>query len=302
MKVTGLRIKTRRDWLINKLMQAYVEARKNKLGTDDEQKFEMKLEENIVKLADDILEGRYHPSPGVAFVVHDPKEREIFAAPFRDRVVHHFLYILSGEFCDRRFIFDSYSCRRGKGTSKGVERMAHITASVSENYKKRTFVVQMDIKGYFMSLPRRRIVRAVYGMLKKQFKDDTNKNYRLRKKPKVPIKNRLAEAGQFFEEFFISDSKTGRVQLFTKWTVRRRSRFNRFPFLLGISMSIYQRRGYIGMPKPLGDQCEIHSCLVQMHGPAVAEKMRMDMLRNLWTDRPCFLPIFFYYVSDSPVG
>ena len=109
-----------RRWLLIKLTQAFQEARKGKIKTCDEHTFEQHWVENIVSLRNSILEYRYKPSASVTFVIFDPMVREIFAAPFRDRVVHHFLYNMQAGWWDRRFIYDSYSCRIGKGTTCGI--------------------------------------------------------------------------------------------------------------------------------------------------------------------------------------
>ena len=90
----------------------------------------------------------------MCFIVFSPVKREVFAAAFRDRVVHHLLYNYLLPFYEPRFIFDSYSCRVGKGTLFGVERLEHHIRSVSNNYTRECWVLKMDIKGYFMSIPR----------------------------------------------------------------------------------------------------------------------------------------------------
>jgi hypothetical protein len=51
-----------------------------------------------------------------------PIKREIIAADFRDRVIHHFLYNRIYPIFDRKFIYDCYSCRVGKGTLFGIKR------------------------------------------------------------------------------------------------------------------------------------------------------------------------------------
>ena len=46
---------------------------------------------------------------------HDPKERTICAAPFRERVMHHALMNVCEPVLKRAAVFDSYACRKGKG-------------------------------------------------------------------------------------------------------------------------------------------------------------------------------------------
>ena len=78
-------------WLLDKLTEAFDEARRGKLKTSDENSFEVNWIENIVNLRDAIIERRYEPGASVAFVIFEPMVREIFASQFKDRVVHHFL-------------------------------------------------------------------------------------------------------------------------------------------------------------------------------------------------------------------
>ena len=160
-----------RDWLLKELFRAYREARQGKRMTLDEHNFEINEIRNIINLRDSILDRSYEPGRGIAFVVRKPVIREIFAAPFRDRVVHHFLYNLVGDWWDRRLIYDCYSCRVGKGTWFGVKRAAGHIRKVSQNYTKETYIIKLDIRGYFMSLPRQALFdRVVWGM-DQQFKE-----------------------------------------------------------------------------------------------------------------------------------
>ena len=86
------------------LWQAYEMARKGKRKTEDEHRFELNEAENILQLRDDIISKTYEPSRGIAFITKEPVIREIFAAPFRDRVVHHFLFNVCNGWWDRHLI------------------------------------------------------------------------------------------------------------------------------------------------------------------------------------------------------
>lgn len=153
------------NYLQEKLFIAYKEARRGKRATKDEQKFEINVDENLMLLRRDMLDRTYEPSRGTAHIIHEPVIREIFAAPFRDRVVHHYIYDSVYEWWDRRFIYDSYSCREGKGTLMGIRRMDYHIRSVSRNYAERAYILKLDIQGYFMSLPRKELYeRAIWGL------------------------------------------------------------------------------------------------------------------------------------------
>lgn len=162
------------NYLQERLFMAYKEARLGKRKTRDEQRFELNLDENLMLLRHDIMDRSYIPSRGTAHIIHKPVMREIFAAPFRDRVVHHYIYDQVYNWWDKRFIYDSYSCREGKGTLMGIKRMDYHIRSASRNYAEKVYVLKLDIQGYFMSLPRKDLYqRAIWG-LERQYAGDTD--------------------------------------------------------------------------------------------------------------------------------
>ncbi len=156
-------------FLLRELWMAYDTARKGKKHTVDEHRFELNDMENIIDLRDAIIRRHYKPSRGVAFIVRDPVTREIVAAPFRDRVVHHLLFNVCAGWWDRRFIPDSYSCRKGKGTLYGQNRLARHIRQATNNYTSPAFAVKLDIQGYFMSLNHQKLYERVLWGLEQQF-------------------------------------------------------------------------------------------------------------------------------------
>ena len=158
------------DFLLKSLFVACQQAKKGKRNTLDEYIFEMNEVENLIQLRDDILSRRYKPSRSIAFIIRDPVIREIFAAPFRDRIVHHFLFDITYSWWDPRLDNDSYSCRIGKGPQYGIERlqkMMHRAQSWWPN--EEIYCLKFDIKSFFMSLERTRLVEKVDWGLKRQF-------------------------------------------------------------------------------------------------------------------------------------
>ncbi|MBQ9018265.1 RNA-directed DNA polymerase [Candidatus Saccharibacteria bacterium] len=166
--------------LLLELYVAYLEARRGgKRSTFDEHKFEANEFENLVNLRDSLLDKTYRPSRGTAHIIHNPVKREIFAASFKDRVIHHWIYDKVYDWWDRRFIEDSYSCREGKGTMYGIERLKRHIQAVSDNGRRKAWVIKLDIRGYFMSLPRTKLYeRAMWG-LNRQFAGNYGKVYEL---------------------------------------------------------------------------------------------------------------------------
>lgn len=99
------------------------------------------------------------------FIVNRPVKREIFASQFRDRVVHHLLFNYLSPLFEARMIFDSYSCRKGKGTSEGIRRIEHHIRSCTHNYTCNAYILELDLKGYFMSISKQRLYDIIHRTL-----------------------------------------------------------------------------------------------------------------------------------------
>jgi len=160
------------EWLLEELIEAYFEARKNgKRKTKNEHELEVNEIENLVILRDAIIARKYKPGKGIAFIIHDPVMREIFAAPFVDRIVHHFLYKHAIVWWEPRLWRGAYSCRKGKGTLAGVIDLQKNMRRVSRDGAVKTVVVKRDLKGYFMSLNQHKLYDRVMWGLKRQYPD-----------------------------------------------------------------------------------------------------------------------------------
>ena len=134
------------------LFKAYYSCRKNKRNTINALAFELNLEEELIQLKEELESGRYAISSSIAFVVDKPVKREIFAANFRDRVVHHLVIQKMNAVFDKYFIYDSYACRKAKGTHFGIDRVDGFIRKCSKNYTQNCYVLKLDIKGFFMHI------------------------------------------------------------------------------------------------------------------------------------------------------
>ncbi len=132
------------------LLLAYRKARRGKSGQTAIQQFGLDLEWELVDIRQDLLQRTYRPGLFRQFQVRDRKTRLISAAPFRDRVVHHALMNVVEPLIDRRFIFDSYASRRGKGVHAAVRRY-QVWA------KRYPYALKLDIKRYFDSIDHDRL-------------------------------------------------------------------------------------------------------------------------------------------------
>ena len=137
-----------REQLLADLHQAYLDARRHKRQKPYQQHFERHAEANLKQLCDELWTRSYRPGPATCFIITDPKRREVFAAQFRDRVVHHLYYNYVHEMLERTFIQDSYSCIRHRGTHYGIARLERHIRRESQNYQVPCYVLQMDLQGY----------------------------------------------------------------------------------------------------------------------------------------------------------
>lgn len=198
--------------------RAYLECRRSKRKTANALAFEMNLEENIRLLTAELASGRYSPGRSVCFVVTEPSPREIFAAEFRDRIVHHLFVRELLPMAERMFTFDSFACRVGKGTHKAVARLRSYQRKVTVNFRNRAWYLKLDIAGFFMAIDHTMLYRLVLAMIgkhtrSKEWKQNMStlarilifhkpgENYWRKGKPELaklipPHKSLLSESGQ----------------------------------------------------------------------------------------------------------
>ena len=106
-------------------------------------------------LAWELWTGIYTPSTSTCFLVKYPKLREVFAANFRDRIVHHWICLRLEPLFEERFVSQgdvSFNCRKGFGTEKCVLHCSEGMEYVSDNYTKPAWVFRGDLSGFFMSI------------------------------------------------------------------------------------------------------------------------------------------------------
>jgi RNA-directed DNA polymerase len=137
------------------IYRQYLFCRKNKRNTINALRFEVNQEKELQRLCRELTDRTYRPGRSVCFYNKKPKLREIFAADFRDRIVHHVLVDYLEKIWEPIFIHDSYACRKSKGIHKGVERLGKFIRQVTENGSRKAWYLKLDIKNYFMSIDKK---------------------------------------------------------------------------------------------------------------------------------------------------
>jgi retron-type reverse transcriptase len=107
--------------------------------------FHFHLEHELWALHEELSTKTYRPGAYRTFLIHEPKPRQISAAPYRDREVHHALVNVLESIYERTFSHDSFACRKGKGTHAAVDRCQHFA-------RRFRYVLKADIPKFFPSL------------------------------------------------------------------------------------------------------------------------------------------------------
>lgn len=146
---------------VENLLEAWNEFVLGKKNRKDVQEFQRNLMSNIISLHNDLVAKTYTHSAYEAFNISDPKPRNIHKAKVRDRLLHHALYKKMYPYFDKRFIYDSYSCRVGKGTHKAIKSFEKYIRKVSKNNRSTVWILKCDIKKFFASIDHKILIEIL---------------------------------------------------------------------------------------------------------------------------------------------
>lgn len=146
---------------LEEVIEAYYDCRRRKRNTVNALEFEVDYERHCIDLWHELNSHTYQPRRSIAFVVEHPVKREIFAADFRDRVVHHLIARRMWLLLQAQFHPDSYSTQPGKGTLYGIQRVEQHIRECSAGYTQDCYIMKLDISGYFMSISKEALYESV---------------------------------------------------------------------------------------------------------------------------------------------
>ena len=144
---------------IEAVFDAYFDCRKAKRNSINQLRFEADLETNLVRLYDDLCNGSYKIGRSIAFIITQPKIREVWAADFRDRVVHHIIYNSISDRHYRRFIRDNYACIPCRGTHDGLRRISGFARVITQNWTKPAYFLRADVANFFNSIDKNILIK-----------------------------------------------------------------------------------------------------------------------------------------------
>ncbi len=137
---------------LENIVTAWEEFRSDKGKKADVQTFEFSLEQNIFSLHRELQDRTYSHGPYTGFYIRDPKVRHIHKAEVRDRVLHHAVFRILNSVFEKTFIANSFSCRVGKGTHKGVLAAESMLRKESRNYTRTCYALKCDVRKFFDSI------------------------------------------------------------------------------------------------------------------------------------------------------
>ena len=123
---------------------------------------------NIIALHNDLKNKTYKHGEYKSFKISDPKPRDIHKSSVRDRLLHHAIYRVLYPYFDKGFIYDSYSCRLGKGTHKANKRFKSFAGKVSKNYTRTCWILKCDIRKFFANIDHKILI----DILRKHIEDE----------------------------------------------------------------------------------------------------------------------------------
>jgi RNA-directed DNA polymerase len=129
------------------LVLAVQKALRGKRSKGDARAFVARLDENLNALAEQLRSGRVRVGRATQFTIYDPKERLITAPCFAERVLHHAVMNVCEPAFEKRLIFHSYACRKGKGHFAALEAARRFAAG-------HAWFLKMDLRKYFDSIPK----------------------------------------------------------------------------------------------------------------------------------------------------
>ena len=134
------------------LVLAYLDCRRGKRNSASALAFEARLESNLCDLYDQLVDGSYKPGRSICFPIRRPKAREVWAADFRDRIVHHLLYNRISARFHAAFSVESCACIPGRGTLYAARRLERHVRSASQNWSRPVYYCKLDIANFFVSI------------------------------------------------------------------------------------------------------------------------------------------------------
>lgn len=158
--------------VLQTVWDAYEDCLKGKRSSLQALEYMPSAAEDIPQLAWEIYTRTYKPSMSTCFMVTFPKLREVFAAAFRDRIIHHWICLrMLPLFEDRCHELGdvSHACRKGYGTKTAIAQVQEGMIRVSDHLQKEAWIYKGDIVGFFMNISKSILWDKIEGLIKRKY-------------------------------------------------------------------------------------------------------------------------------------
>lgn len=153
-------------------IKAYKDCCKHKKSSKDCVGYRIIAQYDLPRLVEDIYTHTYKPGVNKCFIVTRPKPREIFAANFRDRIVQHWIMLSIRPLFENRFNFQgnvTFNCRAGYGSLLAIQILKKRMEEVSDNYTTQTFIGKFDLKSFFMTIDKNKLLELLIPFVTKGY-------------------------------------------------------------------------------------------------------------------------------------
>ena len=134
---------------LDNLYLADSKARRNKGNRKEIREFDKHKDELLLKLQQQLINGKYNTSEYFIFKIYEPKEREIFKLPYYpDRIVHHAIMNIMEPLWVSMFIKGTYSCIKKRGIHKALRDVK--TALKDKDNTK--YCLKLDVRKFYPSI------------------------------------------------------------------------------------------------------------------------------------------------------
>ena len=143
---------SKNSFTYDEILHAYMQCRKHKRNTKSQLEFEKNFMDKLQNLLQQINSRTYDIGKYTCFAVMHPKPREVWAAPFKERIIHHLIHNeLKDEF-EKHFIDQTYACIKNRGTLKAIMDAFKGVRKITKNYTEEAYYIKLDIQNYFVSI------------------------------------------------------------------------------------------------------------------------------------------------------
>ncbi len=143
------------------LMKAHLQSRKNKNNKKDIILFNLKQEEYIKWLYEQLSNMTYKHGGYRTFYIYEPKKRKIESSRYMDRIVHtwyvnHFME----EYFIKQFIATSYACIKKKGMHKAAQEVQKAMKHCKQKWQEY-YILKMDVAKYFANIDKDKLYQIL---------------------------------------------------------------------------------------------------------------------------------------------